>query len=233
MEQFIDHDADAADVTTTAWERILSLLVGLYSSILSLFSSVWARGDYLPRLTTPNDPAYFTARKRDAATIITNLLTDEKRAAQANGETHGDGGESDNKALELSKKRGTEVVSIRSFVESRCPTMKQGASESFSVLHPPSHHSPLSLTKQSTTQPGGFESKSSPRLFLSLVLERVAWRILTHFALFFLSILSRSGHANTVYCIMGDFTKKDLVDYQRYVPPLLFGHRSPAKQCCN
>lgn len=130
MEQFIDHDNIMTDQdVTTAWERFLSLLVAFGQAVIAFFKAPWQRGDYMPRLYTPTNPAYFTARKRDPATIITNLLTDEKRAAQASGAAHlttsGDVN-CDAKAMALSQIRDTETVSVRSFVESRCPTMKQG-----------------------------------------------------------------------------------------------------------
>lgn len=136
MEQFLDHDTKQLvdqDVTT-AWERFLSLLVAFGNAVVALFKPLWQRGDYMPRLYSPTNPAYFTARKRDSASIITNLLTDEKRAAQASGSAHlsirANGG-CDAKAMALSHARDTETVSIRSFVESRCPTMKQGALHEF------------------------------------------------------------------------------------------------------
>jgi hypothetical protein len=141
MEQFLDHDNMQGDQdVTTAWERFVSLLVVFCNAVVAFFRSIWARGDYMPKLYTPTNPAFFTARKRDPATIVTNLLTDEKREAQASGAAvaHNDEDEAaasthldkSAKAIAISQQRETESVSIRSFVESRCPTMKKGTSAS-------------------------------------------------------------------------------------------------------
>ena len=137
MEQFLDHDNMQTDQdVTTAWERFVSLLVAFGTAVVVFFKSFWARGNYMPILFTPTNPAYFTARKRDPATIVTNLLTDEKREAQATG-TAAQGQDelsappeepAKGKEITVSNQRETETVSIRSFVESRCPTMKKGAS---------------------------------------------------------------------------------------------------------
>lgn len=139
MEQFLDHDNMQTDQdVTTAWERFVSLLVIFGNAVVAFFKSIWARGDYMPKVYTPTKPAFFTARKRDPATIITNLLTDEKREAQASGalphhdEPEGTGQQpvldKGAKTIATLQQRETESVSLRSFVESRCPTMKKGAS---------------------------------------------------------------------------------------------------------
>lgn len=81
----------------------------------------------MPKLYTPVNPASFTARIRDPATIVTNVVapTDDKQqeGTQTGGATNpvfGDGKEI------TQQQRETEPVTIRSFVKGRCPTMQKG-----------------------------------------------------------------------------------------------------------
>jgi len=139
MEQFLDHDnmQKPDQVVTTGWERFISLLVAFGTMVMAFFKAVWARGDYMPKLYTPTNPAGFNARIRDPATIVTNILTtttadggagaDKKKqeGAQTAGATNAVF--RDEKEITLSQQqRETEPVSIRSFVEGRCPTMQKG-----------------------------------------------------------------------------------------------------------
>jgi hypothetical protein len=133
MEQLVDHDAFQLNQDgTTAWERFLSLLVAFWSAVVGFFKSLGPSKDYMPRVYTPRNPVYLNARKRDPATIITNVLTDEMRDAQA--QRHGDGPDADAgdgghdwvKPASKEDTREFERVSIREFVESRCPTMSKG-----------------------------------------------------------------------------------------------------------
>lgn len=84
----------------------------------------------LERLYTPKEPAYFQAKQRDLKDIVTYALTEEVRGRHARGfeaqtppdkaPVIVDGGE---------KERPKEAVSIRSFVEARCPSLLKGSSQ--------------------------------------------------------------------------------------------------------
>ncbi|KAF8323184.1 hypothetical protein DL93DRAFT_639381 [Clavulina sp. PMI_390] len=153
MAHLLDHSSmQLKDKNVTSgWERFLSMLVAFGNAVLAFFRSLVPKSDYMPKLFSPSAPTYFTARRRDPATIITN-----KWAAVDAGANFDE--IDDKTALAIAENRATETVSIRSFVEARCPTMKK---------------------------------EYVPTWWL------------------------RNGHANTVYCIMGDFTNKDVVNYQR------------------
>lgn len=131
--------ADFESTETTPLETLVSLLVALLNSILAFLKSLSAKPDYLPRLYYPTEPAYFTAKKRDPKDIITNTLTQEQRDQQGSGELrHSDEQptlgpySSGNSPVKPSRK--TEIASIRSFVESRCPTLLKGTLPLFWAL---------------------------------------------------------------------------------------------------
>ncbi len=123
-------------IYTTPWENFVTLLIALFQAIVSFFQNLFTPGDYMPRIYTPNNPAYWKAYKRDPKDIITNTLTAELRERQANGELGPANVDNDDKKTKYdvkSKKRELETVSIRSFVTSRCPSLHKG--ERLITLH--------------------------------------------------------------------------------------------------
>ena len=124
-----DHShLDKDIIYTTPWENFISLLIVLYEAIVSFFQSLFAPGDYMPRIYTPSNPTYWKAYKRNPKDIITNTLTAEVREKQANGELEPglDDDEEKEKYDVRARKREVETVSIRSFVSSRCPSLHKG-----------------------------------------------------------------------------------------------------------
>lgn len=117
----------------TPWQNLVSLLVAVYNTILGFLKALVAPADYMPRLYSPREPVYFQALKRAPEDIITNKLTAEMRERQANGEhqQHSTPDEPEvglyaNEKAPVKSKRETETVSIRSFVEARCPSLRKG-----------------------------------------------------------------------------------------------------------
>lgn len=109
---------------------LLSIIHTIVQFFRTLAAAIFTPTDYSVQMYYPTAPAYFQAKKRAPEDVVTTRLTEENRKKHSQGfigEEYEEGYAPFEKPDEEQQKRPTETVSVRSFLESRCPSLLKGA----------------------------------------------------------------------------------------------------------